>query len=511
MTHLFSRRGILGAGAAGGALLLAGCKSEPAAPTASKRPRRGGTLRLGILETVRSGDLDVHKPVSTGSIIRGFAMYSKLWEWNDDMIPVLDLAEMAEVSPDASNWTLRLKPGLEFHNGKSITADDVIFSIRRLTDPALASPVGALVFPVDRNHIDRLDGRTVRVHMKPGFNFVALPETWVNFGGIVPTDYHPVTNPVGAGPFKLKDFTPGQRSRFVRFENYHKEGRPYPDALEIIEFKDEMARISALLADQIDLANMILPEQASLLERGGGAHVLASPTNTWQSFDMNLATGPFKDPRVRQAFRLLVDRDDLVKRALNGRGRIANDLYSPQDPAFDKNIPQRVRDLDQAKSLLRQAGQQDLNIELITTQAASNPALVFAEQAKQAGITIRPKKIDFSIFNGQQKNDWPISTGGTLGLPWLSTALHIDAPSSPNNKTNFHDARFGKLFTQAMAEPDIARRSTLVHEAQRIQYDKGGLLIWGFVDILDGVSNKVGGIASERSHFPTWRFDRMWV
>src|SRR5204863_131715 len=132
---------------------------------------------------------------SMGSVIRGFAMYSKLWEWDDDMLPVLDLAETSEVTPDASAWTVRLKKGLEFHHGKSITADDVIFSLRRLTDPRLASPFGALINPVDRDSIRKLDERTVRIAMKPGLPFVALPETWVNFGGIVPTDYDPVHNP----------------------------------------------------------------------------------------------------------------------------------------------------------------------------------------------------------------------------------------------------------------------------------------------------------------------------
>ncbi|HEX7819757.1 MAG TPA: ABC transporter substrate-binding protein [Sphingobium sp.] len=505
-----TRRGLIGGAAAGGALLLSGCGSPQEAPGATK-PRRGGTLRLGILEAERTGDLDVHKPISTGSVIRGFAMYSKLWEWNDDMLPQLDLAEVSEVAPGATSWTIRLKPGLEFHNGKTIDADDVIFSIRRLTDPALASPFGALISPVDRDNIQKLDARTVRIAMKPGMSFVALPETWVNFGGIVPTDYHPVTNPVGAGPFRIKDFTPGQRARFTRFENYHKSGRPYPDALEIIEFKDQFARVSALLAGQIDLANMILPEHAGLLRGKSNAKVVVSQTNTWQSFDMNVANGPFANPDVRRAFRLLADRDDLVTRALQGHGRIANDLYSPQDPVFDRTIAQRAHDPEQARSLLAKAGAQGLTIDMVTTPAAASPALVFAEQAKRVGVTINVRKVDFSVFNGKQRTDWSLSTGGTLGTPWLATALHVDAPAAVNNKTNFHDPRFATLFKQAMGEPDLAKRSAIVHQAQRIQHEDGGLLIWGFSNVLDGASARVGGIAPERTHFPTWRFDRMWV
>ncbi|EQA98682.1 hypothetical protein L288_20250 [Sphingobium quisquiliarum P25] len=507
-----TRRTLIGSGAAlGGAALLAACGGarEGGESQASSTPRHGGRLRLGILDGERSGNLDAHKPVGIGSIIRGFAMYAKPWEWSSRMTPDLALAELSEVAPDASYWTIRLRKGLEFHNGKTITADDLAFSILRLTDPALASPYGALVHPVDRSRVDKLDDRTVRIHFREGRGFVALPDTWTNFGGVVPTDYHPVTNPIGAGPYKIKEFLPGQRALFTRFENYFKAGKPYAGELEIIEFKDPTTRIAALLAGQIDMANALLPEQAGLL--GQSARLLVSKTNTWQSFDMNMRHPLFQDPRVRQAFRLIADREDLVRRALQGQGRIGNDLYSPQDPSFDHGIRQRVTDIDQARSLLRQAGQFNPSVELVASPAGATSALVFAEQAKKAGVDIRVKKVDLATFNSPEWKDWAISTGGTLGLSWLPTGLHIDAPTAVANHTFFKDARFDRLFTAALAEPDLSKRTELVHAAQRIQHESGGLLIWGFTNILDGISPRVGGIEAEESHFPTWRFDKLWV
>ena len=385
---IFSRRAILGGAAASGALFLAGCGKPAGAPQGDGKPRHGGRLRLGIIDGDRSGNLDAHKPIGLGSTIRGFALYSKLWEWSSEMTPKLALAESAEVTPDATSWTVRLLPGLEFHNGKTITADDLIFSIRRLTDPDLASPYGALVWPVDRDNLVKLDDRTVRIPIRQGQGFIALPDTWTNFGGIVPQDYHPVTNPVGAGPYMLKspgDYVPGQRALFRRFPNYFKPGKPYADELEIIEFKDPTTRIAALLAGQIDMANAILPEQTGLLANDPRARVLVSRTNGWQSFDMNIESGPFQDVRVRQAFRLLADREDLVKRALQGQGRIANDLYSPHDPTFDHGIAQRAYDPDQAKSLLRQAGHEKLSVELVASPGSTSAALVFSEQAQARG------------------------------------------------------------------------------------------------------------------------------
>lgn len=517
MTGL-TRRTLI-AGSAGSALLLAACSGAGGGGQAPVQPRRGGRLRLGIIDGERSGDLDAHKPIGVGSIIRGFALYAKLWEWSSEMAPDLALAEEAEVAPDATAWTVRLRKGLEFHHGKTITADDLIFSIRRLTDPQLASPFGALIRPVDRDRLVKLDERTVRIPIREGQGFIALPDTWTNFGGIVPTDYHPVTNPVGAGPYRVtssKAFAPGQRALFTRFENYFKPGKPYADELEIIEFKDQTTRLAALLAGQIDMANAIAPEQLGLLKGDPRARVLVSKTNGWQSFDMNLAAPPFRDVRVRQAFRLLADREDLVKRALQGEGRIANDLYSPHDPTFDRGIPQRGYDPDQARALLRAAGHEGLKIELVTGPSNTSAALVLAEQAKKAGVEISVKKVDLATFTGQRRLDWTFSAGGStgggmLGLSWLPTGLSVDAPTSASNKTHFDDPEFARLFAQALAQPDIEKRKALVHAAQAIQHERGGLLIWGFFNTLDGISSRVGGVEAENSHFPTWRFDKIWV
>lgn len=513
-----SRRTVLGAAALGGAgLMLGGCREVvlDAAPA----PRRGGRLRLGIVDGDRSGNLDVHKPIGLGSTIRGFALYDKLWEWSEQMTPLPALAEEAEVSPDARFWTIRLKPGLEFHHGKTIDADDLIFSIRRLTDPMLASPYGTLIEPVDRDAIEKLDARTIRLAIRDGRGFVALPQTWVNFGGIVPVDYHPVTNPVGAGPYRLVkpgDYVPGQRALFRRFENYHKHGRPYADELEIIEFKDQTARFSALLAGQIDMANALLPEHGTLLERSSRVKLVRSVTNSWQSFDMNISAPPFHDVRVRQAFRLLADREDLVKRVLHGEGRPANDLYAPHDPAFAHTLPSRPHDPDRARFLLKQAGHDGLNVELVASPLATSAALVLAEHARRAGVGIQVRKVDLPTFTGPKRTSWAFSSGGAMGsgmpgLDYLATALSVDAPTASNNKTHFRDPEFGRLFTRALAEPDAARRAPLLKRAQEIQYERGGLLIWGFTNVLDGVGRNVGGVVPENSHFPTWRFDRIWL
>ncbi len=526
MTTELSRRGFLiNSAALGGSILLgggllSGCRNnnDNAVTALPSTPQYGGRLRLGIIDGSKTGDLDAHKPLTTGAIIRGFALYSKLWEWGEAMTPELALAEEVDVNDNASLWTIRLRKDLEFHNGKTITADDLIFSARRLSDPALASPYLAYLQWIDRDNLVKVDERTVRIPIKGGRGLLSLPDSWVNFGGLVPEDYHPVTNPIGAGPFKLKEFVPGQRSLFTRFENFYKTGQPYPDELEIIDFKDQTSRVAALLSGQIDVANALDPEQVIPLKQNPKVNVIISETHGWQSFDMNLSKAPFNDDRVRQAFRLLVNRQELIDRALGGEGRIANDLYSPLDPTFNHTIPQREYDLEQARFLLKQAGyNNDLRVELtvgpgLTAVAGGSPAgLVLAEQAKKAGVTVKVTQVDSATFGGPLRNDWQFSTNSRLGGSFLHTAAMVDSPISTANKTHFDNPRFNELFTQAISTTNVDARKPLVHEAQQIQHDHGGLIIWGYTNTLDVAGKHVGGLAPERSHFPTWRFDKLWI
>ncbi|SPL70948.1 ABC transporter substrate-binding protein [Acinetobacter stercoris] len=503
---------------AGGISLIGGLtacdqKSRKETSLDQKTPKKGGTIRMGIIGGQQAGNLDPHLSPIGSSITRGFAVYNKLWEWDEQMLPRLALAEFAEPNATASEWTIRLKKGLEFHHGKSITADDVIFSILRLTDPKLASPFRSLVEWIDRGQVKKLDDHTIRIKSTsnvPGF--AALPETWVNFGGIVPTDFDPIKNPVGAGPFKVKEFIPGQRSTFTRFENYYKEHLPYADSLEIIDFKDQISRLNALLSGQIDIANAITPEYKKILEKASHIQTYYSQTNIHNGFDFNTQQAPFNHPKVRQAFRLIANREELVQRALNGEGRIANDLYSPQDPVYLSSLPQRKQDIAQAKQLLAEAGfANGLSVELIAPALNSQAAVIFAEQAKLANVTVRVKQVDMATFNGPQRDKWQFSTNSiNVGTPYLSTAVVNDAPISTTQKINFKDAQFSDLFLKGLSEPDVEKRKTILEQAQRIQYERGAMLIWGFSNSIDAASKQIGGLHAEHTIFSTWRFEKLW-
>lgn len=473
-------------------------------------PKKGGIIRIGVINGNQAGNLDAHKPIGASSAFRGWPLYAKLWEWGRDIQPKLALAEFAEPNQDGTLWTIRLKKGLEFHHGKTITADDVIFSLRRLTDPKLASPFAAYLYSLQRDGIKKRDEYTVEIPFATGRGLVALPEAWMSWGGIVPTDYDPATNIVGAGPYKLKSFTPGQRSSFTRFENYWKPGQPYADEIEVIDFKDQTGRLAALQAGQIDIATGITAELLPLIKANPKYHVVSSETDAWQSFDMNTAKAPFNDVRVRQAFRLIADRDELVKRALAGQGRVANDLYSYSDPVFNRSIAQRKQDIVKARELLKAAGyENNLRVELVAGPDSS-AALVFAQQAVKAGVTVKVKQVEAATFADALKQDWPFSVGGSVSRPFSLTVLQIDGPDAANNKTHFSNPKFSELVRASLQQADLEKRKALVHEAQQIQHDQGSLLIWGYNNVLDAVSNNIGGVTPDRTGFAGWRTDGLW-
>ncbi len=519
--RVLSRRDFLAGTAAGvggglllgGAGLLAGCgRPDSGASTGvldSGEPRRGGRVRLGILEGAQTGDLDAHRPLGTGSF-RGWVLYSKLWEWDLDARPALALAESTEVNHDGTEWIIRLKPGLEFHHGKTISADDVIFSLLRLTDPELAAPGRAQLYDLDKANIRKLDERTVRIPFLSGR--VALPELWMSWGGIVPTDYDPITNPVGAGPYRLKSFRPGQRSLFTRFENYYKPGQPYFDEVEIIDFSDQLSRLMALQAGQIDIAPNIAPELLQAVRSNSRLQLISSETDAWQSFTMNLKHPPFDDVRVRQAFRLIADREELVERVFQGYGRVANDLYAPSDPTYNRQIPQRRQDLAEARRLLEAAGYGDgLEVELTTVPGVTGAAgLVLAQQARQVGVNIKLKFVDSSILSGPNRNNWPFSTASGGSRPLIYTLQHTDGPRSAANRTQFHDEDFSQLVLQALSQADVDKRRELVAQIQQIQHDRGGYLIWGFSNMNDAIAANIGGVTPDRTGFAAWRTDRIW-
>jgi peptide/nickel transport system substrate-binding protein len=461
-------------------------------------PKRGGTFRIGVsggsAKDLIDGQHIVTRPDQARIVSgwEGLVRFSPQYHVVHDALADLITAERADL------WTIRLRKGVEFHNGKTVTANDVIYSLRRMLDPKLGLFGGAaLKGSVDPKRIKKLDKYTVRLQlMRKDSNL--LDELAQYTCNIVPVGYNRYPGKqVGTGPYMLRSFTPGQRSVHVRNPNYWKHGQPYFDQVIVIDFPDDTARVNALLSGQVDAITDVPPAQVAVVNGHSNTHVLESPSANWTPICMRVDAAPFNDVRVRQAMRLIADRPQIVKQALSGHGRIGNDLYAPFDENYARSLPQRHQDIDRAKSLLKAAGQQNLTADLQTTNGAlgqNEGAQVFAQQAKAAGVKINVKELDSGAFYGDQYLKWVLSTDFWGTRNYLSQVSSGSLSTAPFNETHWNNARFVKLYKEALATVNRKKRREIEFEMQKMEYNSGGYLIWGFSSLIDGYGSKVKGL-----------------
>jgi len=502
---------LIGAGVLAGGLSVAGflaaCgPSNSGSNNTSGTPKRGGNFRVGITGGGSKDIIDGQSILAAPDTARKVATFETLLTYDQNYNLTNDgLAE--EVTQDKGDqWTIRLKQGIEFNNGKTLTADDVVYSLQRILMPSLGlNGRSGLAASLDASGIEKVDDRTVRLHLKQ-IDVTIDAQLGQYYNGIVPVGYERYPAPqVGTGPFKLESFTPGQQSTHVRNPNYWRSGQPYFDQVTVIDFPDPTAQINALLAGQLDAIIGVPFAQISTVQAHKDLAILESKTGSWLPMCMAVDMPPFTDVRVRQAFRLIADRPAIVAQALSGHGVIGNDLYSPFDPDFASDLPQRHQDIDQAKSLLKAAGQDGLTMDFHTTNNDAgmvDEAIVFAQQAKLAGVTLNVKndpnyygdqylKLAFSVDNWNTRNYLPQVAFGSLA-------------TSPFNATHWppKGSNFASLYQQAVSEPDKAKRHDIVHAMQVIEYNEGGNLIAFFRNFVDAYSTKVSGLVPSKGTVP---------
>ncbi|MGI5130517.1 ABC transporter substrate-binding protein [Pseudonocardia sp. CA-107938] len=489
----------LGASAAVGIAALSACAAVPARPAPGTPQRRGGIYSHGATGGGLKDTLNPHAPVTNPDISRTMQLYEPLLRWNADYEIEPSLAESVTPSADNTQWTVRLRDGVEFHHGKTVTPQDVLHTLSIVADPKNPTSGGVELSGIlELANSKVLDARTLMLQLNSPYAVLdqLLAEYTV---GIIPTDFDPA-RPVGTGPFSYRRFVPGQLSQFARFDNYW-DGPAWVDELFIYDFADDAAKVNALLAGQVQSIDNLPTYLARTIE-DQGASPLVSETGAWVPFTMRVDVAPFSDVRVRQALRLVCDRQQMIDQALNGFGVLGNDMYSPFDPAYASHLPQRVQDIDQAKSLLRQAGHPDLEVELVTSTAvgagAVESANLFVEQARQAGITVRLNKADANVFYGDQYLTWNFAQDFWNTRNYLPQVAVCALKGATYNETHFDDPQFAGLIGQARSEADPAKRRTLLQDAQQIEYERGGYLIWGFKRQVDAFSNLVQGITPHR-------------
>jgi peptide/nickel transport system substrate-binding protein len=504
-----SRRGmVMGASGVAMAATLAACGGGSApAPSggdtsAAGTPKKGGDFRLGVTGGGSKDMMDGQNIVTKPDQARLVTAFETLLEFDDDyQLQSTGLAESVEAD-NPKQYTIKLRDGITFQDGKPLTADDVIYSLQRIGTQKNGLTGFAATATMDIKSLKKVDNLTVRLPLLSADS--TIPQTLASYTfGIVPVGYEAFSvtkdpsKQIGTGAFKLKSFSPGQESQHVRYDGYWRDA--WFDSVTITDFSDATAQINALKGGQID-AMTDLPANQVQAVKSSGVEALISQTGGWIPICMAIDMAPFNDPKVRQAMRLIIDRQQILDQLGSGYGQIAKDLYAPFDEGYYSDLPERQQDIEQAKSLLKSAGKEGLSVDLHTTNGASGMvelASVFASQAKAAGVNITVKNDPNYYGDAYLKLAFSVDFWGTRG--YLNQVQQGSLPTSPYNETHWPPksgtgSDFGDLYKQALAETDSNKRIEIEHQMQKYEYDIGGYIIPYFNSLIDGHSSKVAGL-----------------
>jgi len=461
---------------------------------ARAEPKKGGTFKLGVGHGATTDSLDpaTYPDQFTGTMGWG-ATGNSLTEMNakGDVEP--DLAESYEPSDDAKTWVFKLRKGVTFHNGKNVTAEDVVTSYRHHMGPDSKSAAKSILAAITDL---KADGDNVIFTLNAGnadFPFLA-------------SDYHTPIMPtvdgksdwqsgIKTGPFKLEKFEPGVGAKMVRNENFYKD--VWFDAFEMVSIPDVAARTAALTSGEVHYIDRCDLKTLDLVKMSPGIQITEVTGYGHYVIPMNVTVAPFNDVNVRLALKYAIDRKAIVDKVFYGHGTPGND--NPIAPTIQFAIdpqPRHDYDPDKARSYLKKAGLDSLKVDLSTADAAFagavDAAILYKDSAAAAGIDLNvirepddgywdnvwmKKPWCMSYWNGRPTADWMFSTAYADDAAW--------------NDAFWKHPKFNELLKAARSETDQKKRAEMYAEMQQIQADDGGNVVIMFNNYVSANSDKV--------------------
>ncbi|GAB1475255.1 ABC transporter substrate-binding protein [Bacillota bacterium] len=414
--------------------------------------------------------LDPHVSQASGTeevmlnIFTGLVMPSS----DGELIPAL--AERWEINEDSTAYTFYLREGVLFHDGSELTAADVKYTFDRICGRAEGEEtVIKSTFADVIKNVEIVDDYTVTMNLVQSDARLLS----VMYLGVIPEGSGPTqaTNPVGAGPYKFVDYTPGVGMNLVKFEDYYEEGLPKLDRVEFKIFADMNAGVLALTNGEIqymaityDIVSQI-PEDSFVVEQ--------YPMNTVQLMGLNNQFEPFKDLRVRQALNYAIDKSEITAMLAPGAPEVDSN-FSPAMGFWYEDLENFYsQDIEKAKSLLAEAGYSDLTFTVKVPGEYPihvNAAQIIEQQYKKAGITMNIEVVDWNTWledvYGARNHEATII--GLTGKLDPDSILKRFASDYSKNFINFNSPEYDVLIKSGAKESDASKRVEIYKEAQRI-------------------------------------------
>jgi peptide/nickel transport system substrate-binding protein len=487
-----------------------------ATPTAASAHMQAATcVRVGELNPfLASSSLNPYARTTSGESVDVLNnVYERLVDLNTQSQPVPRLATGWSHDAEARNWTFRLREGVRFHDGHELTSNDVVWSYKYMLDKKNAyAAINQLAF-LKAAGVTAVGKYAVRFHTSEPVAELPLLLSFFE-GMVVPagaTDATLKASADGTGPYVLKQWQAGQKSyTLTKNPSYWQAGLPKSDCIEIQEIQDATARAAAVKAGQIDINLQVDLETVGSLQGSSDVKLVSSPPVISLVIWMWTDLAPFDDPHVRQALKLVVDRNFLVKSTQLGFAVAGND--TPIPPSWSSSFthaPTR-QNIAEARRLLAKAGytdQKPLKVSLYASNIQPG-ALAFAsaykEMAKKAGVDVTLNRIPLSQYwdNIWLKQPMGLSSWGVRApAQALPLAYTCDAKF---RETHYCNKKFDALVAKARATLNPTKRDGLYKQAERILNKDGGVINALFFKNIAAVRSNCTGYESP---FPFYQVD----
>lgn len=481
----------------GGAALFG--TAFPGPLLAQETPKKGGTITWGHSEVTQSLDIHVTGSASTLRLLQNIHCSIVTVDKAFNVIPML--AESFEESPDGLTYTFKLRKDVKFHDGKPMTAADVKYSFDRVRDPK----TGAVNFEVfkDVASIDTPDDYTVVLKLSR-VNAPFLSRLAENgAGAILPANSGEgqATMPIGTGPFKFVSREFGNRVELVRFDDYY-DGPAYLDGIVSREITEPTVRLTGLRTGELHLINDIPADRVGEIEGTATLQTLKWFPLNFDFLNFNHDYEPFKDARVRQAFDLMIDKEQLLQGALWDQGALTASPSFPTSSSYDGALKNRPQDMDKAMALLAEAGYGPGKLKLVFKTTTNYPyhvesAQIMAEWFRAAGVEMTIEQLTWSDWLSQVwvNRDFQISMMNFFTL-WEPDFLYYSLWNSTGafNYRNIKDEEIDKLTQEARGTVDPVARAELYKKVQQRIFDQTHDVILWFRNGTIGAQKSVGGL-----------------
>ena len=432
------------------------------------RAAGGNVLRIGIGTTPNT--LDPMLTTIGDEYIYNCLAFNGLTRIREDLQLEGDLAERWDTSPDAKTWTFHLRPGVKFHNGATLVAEDVAAFFRRLLDAGNNAP--------SRSQYDMIE--TVSAP-DPGTVVFTLSIPYGGFADILadrqvkitPRGIDAAKTPIGTGPFKFVSYTPGDRLVLAKNPDYFEPGLPKLGGVELRVIPEMSVKLAALEAGDIDVVWDLPLDQVKALAGNPALRVDSVPTASWDGAVMNNLIPPFNDKRVRQAFHLSVDKADVVELTLFGQGVETISPIPPSHPFYAKDLAIPKVDPAAARKLLAEAGYpQGVKVPIIAPvgrPVRERLAVTLQQLAKPGGFDLQVQRVPYSNFGAEVSGKAPLYIDGFFGRPTVDTSVYafLRSKGSWNDRLwHYSNPAVDKPLDAARLTPDLDQQKKSYIEFQ---------------------------------------------